>query len=119
MNLIHDILARHFASAVPKHSVIPEYNGTYNEDDERRASEANAAKAKVESPTARDAVTHTPGPWRTPCEVLARCNAHDDLLAALREFLDLCPRMSDDDPIAPALADACRSARAVIERAER
>ena len=40
------------------------------------------------------------------------------LLAALREFIDLCPRMSDDDPIAPALADACNKARAAIAAAE-
>lgn len=33
----------------------------------------------------------------------------------LRDALDLVPRISDDDPMAPALADWCRSARAALE----
>ena len=39
------------------------------------------------------------------------------LEAALEAFLDLCPRMlvlSDDDPIAPAIAGACRVARVAL-----
>lgn len=88
--------------------------------------------------------THTPTPWyiniRTrSCSIesgdrdyevadhvgdvdavhIVRCvNAHDALVAALAEFLDLCPRMSDDDPIAPALADACCIARAALAAAK-
>ena len=42
--------------------------------------------------------------------------------ARLREvlavLLDLCPRMSDDDPVAPAIADACRVARAALAKAK-
>jgi len=40
------------------------------------------------------------------------------LREALAVFLDLCPRMSDDDPIAPALADACKEARAALSLPE-
>ena len=32
----------------------------------------------------------------------------------LREFLDLVPRMSDDDPIAPALAELCKRTKAAL-----
>lgn len=42
------------------------------------------------------------------------CNALPALRRSLEAFLDLCPRMSEDDPIAPALADACRRARALL-----
>lgn len=37
--------------------------------------------------------------------------------ALLVEALDLVPRMSDDDPIAPALADWCHKVRAAIAEA--
>lgn len=47
---------------------------------------------------------------------LERLNA--ELIEVLRELDDLCPRMSDDDPIAPAIADALRRARAAIAKAE-
>jgi len=35
----------------------------------------------------------------------------DELLG---RFLDLCPRMNDDDPIGPALRNACRDAKNLI-----
>lgn len=43
--------------------------------------------------------------------------AAPDLLAALEEALDLVPRMSDNDPIAPALAEWCGNAREVLKKA--
>lgn len=46
--------------------------------------------------------------------IVLAANAHAELVAAVREFLDLCPRMSEDDPIAPALVDACRKARSLL-----
>ena len=46
-------------------------------------------------------------------------NAHEPLKAALRAFTDLCPRMSDDDPIAAALADACKDARALLAEVDK
>lgn len=36
------------------------------------------------------------------------------LVSSLEKLEDLCPRMSDDDPIAPAIADALREARAAL-----
>ena len=30
-------------------------------------------------------------------------------------FLDLCPRMNDDDPIGPALRDVCAEAKEVVK----
>ena len=45
-------------------------------------------------------------------------NAHDELVSLIDEARDLCPRMSDDDPIAPALADWCRRARAALKDTE-
>ena len=41
-----------------------------------------------------------------------------NLIEALREFLDLCPRVSDDDPIASALANQCRYAKLILKRIE-
>ncbi len=41
-----------------------------------------------------------------------------DLRTLLLEALDLMPRINDDDPIAPSLAEWCRQVRAVIEREE-
>lgn len=40
------------------------------------------------------------------------------LRALLVEALDLVPRISDDDPMAPALADWCRKVRATIQPRE-
>lgn len=37
------------------------------------------------------------------------------MLKALEESLDLVPRISDDDPMAPALAEWCRGVRALLE----
>ena len=39
-----------------------------------------------------------------------------ELIAGLTEALDLVPRISDDDPMAPALAQWCRGAKTVLER---
>lgn len=51
----------------------------------------------------------------TACNAFPRLMAErGQLVAALRTLLDLCPRMSDDDPIAPALADECRNVRALL-----
>lgn len=50
-----------------------------------------------------------------------RSEAADALEAArdaLRDFCDLCPRMNDDDPIAPALRETCDIARAVLAHLE-
>lgn len=44
--------------------------------------------------------------------------AAPDLVEALKLFEDLCPRVSDDDPIAPALADAVKQARDALAKAE-
>lgn len=89
---------------------------------------------------------HTPGPWRVAdlrhqqngqlrihnsgcasANALARNSqaesnarliaAAPDLLALLQEADDLLPRVSEDDPIASALADWMRKARAAIARA--
>lgn len=38
--------------------------------------------------------------------------------AALRDFCDLAPRVLDDDPIAPALRAACRTARAILAQVD-
>jgi hypothetical protein len=38
--------------------------------------------------------------------------------ALLVEALDLVPRISEDDPITPALAEWCRRVRAVIQKAK-
>lgn len=40
----------------------------------------------------------------------------DEMSETLRDFIDLCPRVNDDDPIAPALADTCRKARAALAK---
>jgi hypothetical protein len=42
--------------------------------------------------------------------------ASPDQNALLIEALDLLPRVSDDDPMAPALAEWCRRAREVVSR---
>ena len=49
---------------------------------------------------------------------LARSLEQDraELIAGLTEALDLVPRISDDDPMAPALAQWCRGAKTVLER---
>lgn len=38
--------------------------------------------------------------------------------ALLTEALDLVPRISEDDPMAPALAEWCRSVRAIVAKVE-
>lgn len=52
------------------------------------------------------------GDARTICTAV---NCHDALLAVVEELADLCPRMSDDDPAAPAIADAIKRARTIIK----
>lgn len=90
---------------------------------------------------------HTPGPWSQyagdPLVIvnadgssLGEASAGDPFIPFLQqlanaklmaaaptqhellvEALDLVPRMRDDDPIAPALADWCRKVRAAIAEA--
>lgn len=46
---------------------------------------------------------------------LMALDAHKaEITELLDDALDLIPRMSDDDPIAPALADWCKKARALV-----
>ena len=53
------------------------------------------------------------------CDATARLiAAAPELYAKLEEALDLVPRISDDDPIAPALADWCRAVRALLAKIE-
>jgi hypothetical protein len=57
------------------------------------------------------AAAHTP-------EQLARIReAASKQNALLIEALDLVPRISDDEPMAPALAEWCRNARLLLARA--
>lgn len=42
--------------------------------------------------------------------------AAPELVTLIVNALDLAPRMNDDDPIAPALAEWCTQARAILER---
>lgn len=55
---------------------------------------------------------------RNAAEIVRRVNLHDDLVEALRESTDLVPRISGDDPMAPALADWLRNVRAVLAKVE-
>ena len=41
-----------------------------------------------------------------------------NLIEALKEFIDLCPRMSENDPIASALANQCKYAKLILKRIE-
>ncbi len=41
-----------------------------------------------------------------------------NLIEAIREFIDLCPRMSESDPIASALANQCQYAKLILKRIE-
>jgi hypothetical protein len=50
-------------------------------------------------------------------ELGAALDARNPLAALVREALDLVPRMSDDDPIAPALAAWCTRARGLVRGA--
>ena len=52
--------------------------------------------------------------WPSGTRQLERDRA--ELIAGLTEALDLVPRISDDDPMAPALAQWCRGAQTVLER---
>ena len=54
------------------------------------------------------------GEHKANARLIAAAPEQHDLLI---EALDLVPRMSDDDPIAPALAEWCRKARTVIAKA--
>jgi len=49
--------------------------------------------------------------------IVQACNSHAALVAAAEKFLDLCPRMNEDDPVAPALFDACEQALAALKLA--
>lgn len=50
--------------------------------------------------------------------VIRACNNHAALVEALDKFIDLCPRVNDDDPISPALAEAWLEARAALKLAK-
>ena len=38
-----------------------------------------------------------------------------DLVGIGERFLDLCPRMNDDDPIGPALCDVCTELKEILK----
>lgn len=40
------------------------------------------------------------------------------MLASLTEAIDLVPRISEDDPMSPALAEWCRGIKAIVARIE-
>lgn len=49
----------------------------------------------------------------------ARLDAENrELRGTLSEAMDLVPRISDDDPMAPALAEWCRGVRAALAKAK-
>lgn len=50
--------------------------------------------------------------------IVRACNSHEALVAVTEKFLDLCPRMNEDDPVAPALFDACEQAMAALKLAK-
>ena len=41
-----------------------------------------------------------------------------NLIEAIREFLNFCPRVSENDPIASALANQCQYAKLILKRIE-
>lgn len=49
--------------------------------------------------------------------IVRACKAHEAMAHALAEFLELCPYVSDADPIAPALVAACIQARVALKLA--
>jgi hypothetical protein len=62
-----------------------------------------------------DAARLTERPDLVPAEVAQKLERQlTQARALLADALDLAPRMSDDDPIAPALADWCWRARAAL-----
>lgn len=74
-----------------------------------------------------DSFCRLPPVYRPASEVLAELReeaaaldfeaAEGEMRALLGESLDLVPRMSDDDPIAPALADWCTRVRVALAKA--
>jgi len=58
-------------------------------------------------------------PQNSEAEANARAIAEvPNLIEALKEFIDLCPRMSENDPIASALANQCQYAKLILKRIE-
>lgn len=57
---------------------------------------------------------YTPDTLRANARLMASAPEQHNLL---NEALDLVPRMSEDDPIAPALAEWCQRVRAVVAKA--
>ena len=49
--------------------------------------------------------------------IVRACNAHEALVAVVDKFLDLCTRVNDDDPVAPALLNACEEGLAALKLA--
>ena len=49
--------------------------------------------------------------------IVRACNAHDAMIHALNEFLEVGPYVSNADSIAPALVAACKQARAALKLA--